>query len=97
MTRAIIATITTALQDLPDGMAAGQFEVTLSTAGAADLVQAVDTTVVTFTDLAPGDYTVSACRLAATGERISAPVAASITVPAPVQVDVPALLTLTIG
>lgn len=85
-------------QDLPAGLAPGSFQVTLSTAGAPDVVQTTDATTVAFTDLAPGDYVVSAVRLAATGERISEPVSASITIaaPAPDQVDVPASITLTL-
>jgi hypothetical protein len=85
--------------DLPDGLQPGLFEVTLTTAGQSDVVKTTDTTEITFDGLAPGDYTVSACRLADSGERLSEPVSDSITVPAPspTQIDVPASITLTLG
>ena len=99
MTRSLLCAIALAAVDLPAGLAPGPFEVTLTAAGMADVVQTVDVPTVTFPDLAPGDYVVSACRLAATGERISTPVTASINIPAPPpeQVDVPASLTLTLA
>jgi hypothetical protein len=95
----LTAALVLAKQDLPAGMVPGLFEITLSTAGAADVVQTTDQTTVTFADLAAGDYVVTAVRLADSGERISAPVTASIRIepPVPDQVDVPASITLTLG
>lgn len=97
MSRSILATLALASIALPEGLEPGAFEVTLSTAGSIDVVQESTAPTVTFANVAPGVYTVSACRLAASGERISTPVSAQITVPAQPQVDVPASITLTLG
>lgn len=92
-------TIVTAPQDLPAGLAPGSYEVTLSLAGVPDVVHRTPDLTSAFPNLGPGDYTVTAVRLAATGERISAPVTATINipVPTPVMVDVPHTITLTLA
>ena len=91
----------------------GDFEFTISVAGAADVVKtftlaeievaiagqqpgATRAPLVLVDSPAPGDYTVAWCRIATTGERISAPVTATINVPFP-AIDVPASLSLALA
>ena len=93
----LTTSIVVAPQVLPAGLVPGHYEVTLSIAGSPDVVHRGPDLAVSFPDMAPGDYTVTAVRLAETGERISAPVAASINIPAPVMVDVPNTITLTLA
>lgn len=91
--------IVTAPANLPAGLAPGSYEVTLSIAGSPDVVHRGPDLTASFPNLTPGDYTVTAVRLAATGERISTPVTATINVPVPppVMVDVPHTITLTLA
>ena len=95
----LTTTIVTAPANLPAGLAPGSFEVTLSIAGSPDVVHRGPDLTASFPGLVPGDYTVSAVRLAATGERISTPVTATINIPTPtpVMVDVPHTITLTLA
>lgn len=97
--RSIAAALALVKADLPAGLEPGAFEVTLSVAGSPDVVKTTNLTTVTFDGLAAGDYTVTACRLAVTGERISPVVSATITVPVPTpdQIDVPGSITLTLA
>ena len=97
--KTITATIITAPVDLPPGLTPGSFEVTLSLTGLPDVVYRGTEPTATFADLGPGNYTVTALRLATTGERLSAPVSAGITIapPVPTTVDVPQSITLTLA
>ena len=95
--KSILASLVLGKIDAPEGVVPGAFQVTLSIAGAADVVQTTAEATVTFANLAAGDYTVSACRLADSGERISDVVTATITVPAPDQIDVPSSITLSLA
>lgn len=93
----VVATLTLATIDLPDGVDAGLFQFTLSAAGTPDVVQQTDQTTATFANLAAGDYTVTALRLSTANAPLADAVTATVTVPPPVQADVPASVAVSLG
>jgi len=99
MTANVIVTIATVVpQDFPAGTVGGQTK--FSVTGQPD--QLVDASVLsaTFADVPAGDYTASAERLDSAGATLGTPVTAAFNVPvppAPVSIDVPASINVTLG
>lgn len=80
----IAVSLVVADQDLPAGVSPGQYQVTMSTAGAPDVVQLNDGTSFEFQADAPATYSFSAQRLNTDGVPMTTPVTGTIDVPPPV-------------
>jgi hypothetical protein len=99
--RKIMATVQalisrTVPQEFPAGTVGGQFKFTLTKVeDGSSTSQETSEVFSVFTDVAPGDYTMSAVLLDAAGVEISLAVSAAFTVPAaPVVLQVPTELTV---
>ena len=82
-------------QPFPAGTVPAGVKITLSN-GAAQVIAAAPYSA-TFTDVAPGSYTASAQAVDAAGADLgAAAVSAEFTIAAPVSVDVPSVVTVTV-
>lgn len=93
--------VNVATQDLPfpSGTTSGGIRITLTSADstASPQIAATAPFSVTFPDVAPGDYLISAQAITAEGADIGAVVTNTINVPAPVMITVPLSLEVTLG
>jgi hypothetical protein len=99
-----VISVTTEKADLADGQIAGNYVASIAkTDGTEPQTQTVTdvTSAITFSNLTPGDYTLTVCRQDTTGATIGEPVVNPFTVagaiaPAPVaaQTDIPASVVI---
>lgn len=93
----VIVTVATQQQAFPAGTVAAGIVITLSGGVAPQTVTAAPYSA-SFADVAPGSYTASAQAIAADGSALgAAAVSAEFTIAAPVNVDVPQTVSVTVS